>query len=429
MTTYIYLDNYRGFNKSIIPITQVNWLVGENSTGKTSFLAILEIFSAPSFWYFEPSFQVSEGEPKHFLDLVSVESKSKSSFTIGIISFGPKAEAIGQGIFATYIDVDGRASLERFSMVKDGAVRTIDGRLWAEGYSDYRHRQKKIPTSVVSDRGEFFVKRCASIHASVSGFKQKDVVDERRGMPLYMLHSKELFGEAGYKMRTAVIPWLFSGSLVELAPIRTKPKRTYDAPQTQFSPEGNHTPYVIQRTLAGKLGAEFQSYLNRSGAASGLFKGVAIRQYGESSHDPFELHVTLNKSPLRVENVGYGVSQSLPVIVEMFMRPPGTSFAIQQPEVHLHPKAQASFGDIVADLARDEGKVFFIETHSDFAIDRFRLNLRKKGHSPAQLLFFARHERGNSATSIEVMPDGSLPDSQPAAYREFFYNESLEMLS
>ncbi|MDP6688819.1 MAG: AAA family ATPase [Alphaproteobacteria bacterium] len=81
---------------------------------------------------------------------------------------------------------------------------------------------------------------------------------------------------------------------------------------------------------------------------------------------------------VNIRNVGYGVSQSLPVIVEILSRSFGSRFAIQQPEVHLHPKAQAALGDLFYQLALVEEKRFIVETHSDFTIDRFMLNYRKK---------------------------------------------------
>ncbi len=85
MQTFIYIDNFRGFSDTLIPLRQVNFLVGENSTGKTSFLQLIETFSNASFWLFEPRYGVPGAQPQHFLDLVSASSKSKKSFTVGAI--------------------------------------------------------------------------------------------------------------------------------------------------------------------------------------------------------------------------------------------------------------------------------------------------------------------------------------------------------
>src|SRR5690606_4788761 len=135
-------------------------------------------------------------------------------------------------------------------------------------------------------------------------------------------------------------------------------------------PEGDHIPYLIKRKLDNKQDSEkFIKFLTSVGKDSGLFKSIEIKNYGRGATAPFELDVVLGKSALSVSSVGYGVSQSLPVIVEIFSRPAHSWFAIQQPEVHLHPKAQAALGEVFFNMAVIENKKFVIETHSDYTID------------------------------------------------------------
>jgi predicted ATPase len=123
------------------------------------------------------------------------------------------------------------------------------------------------------------------------------------------------------------------------------------------------------------------------------------------------------------------VSQSLPVFVEIFTRPKGSWFAIQQPEVHLHPRAQAALGDAFFEMAVGEEKCFLIETHSDFTIDRFRMNYRKKGKKPnSQVLFFERKGRNNTVTSLAISAQGELSPEQPEGYRQFFVKEEMKLL-
>jgi predicted ATPase len=138
----------------------------------------------------------------------------------------------------------------------------------------------------------------------------------------------------------------------------------------------------------------------------------------------------LETKPLNISNVGYGVSQGLPVIVEAFVREPGTLFAIQQPEVHLHPRAQAAIGEMIFSLAHREKKRFIVETHSDFTIDRYRVSLResKDADVGSQILFFARVNGKNVVSQILIGKDGGLPDSQPNSYRSFFLKEGLKVI-
>jgi predicted ATPase len=165
------------------------------------------------------------------------------------------------------------------------------------------------------------------------------------------------------------------------------------------------------------------------GLESDLFKTIKVKRFGPRKTAPFEIDVVLNVEPLKISSVGYGVAQVLPIVVECILRPKGIAFAIQQPEVHLHPKAQASLGDFIFSLANLEGKVFFIETHSDFIIDRFRRNQKNDKNTSAQVLFFERTDQGNRVHAICINKDGQYEDNQPENFRDFFVKEELEMLN
>jgi predicted ATPase len=143
------------------------------------------------------------------------------------------------------------------------------------------------------------------------------------------------------------------------------------------------------------------------------------------------LDIVLNGKELSINNVGYGVSQALPIIVELFSRGRGTNYAVQQPEVHLHPRAQAALGDVFFSLATIEAKRFFIETHSDYTIDRYRANFRKDNiqtKPPSQILFFERNSSGNFIHPIKIDENGDISASQPDSYRDFFIREQMSNL-
>jgi predicted ATPase len=107
----------------------------------------------------------------------------------------------------------------------------------------------------------------------------------------------------------------------------------------------------------------------------------------------------------------------------------GQTISIQQPEVHLHPKAQAALGDLMHFLVVTESHRYIVETHSDYLIDRFRLKIKKEGKpADAQVVFFNRTKNGNRAESLEIGTDGQYPDSQPKAFREFFINEAISIM-
>jgi len=106
-------------------------------------------------------------------------------------------------------------------------------------------------------------------------------------------------------------------------------------------------------------------------------------------------------------------------------------YALQQPEVHLHPRAQAALGEVILELAAEYGAGFFIETHSDYLIDRFRLRLHEKDPTPSlssQVLYFEREDGMNKVHAIPILSDGRYDESQPEGFRSFFIHEQLSLL-
>ena len=115
--------------------------------------------------------------------------------------------------------------------------------------------------------------------------------------------------------------------------------------------------------------------LEEFGRTSGLFDEIFIRRLGRYEFEPFQVEVRKwgkrRKGAKRnLIDVGYGVSQVLPLLVDL-LDPSGASlFLVQQPEVHLHPSAQAELGKPVLHDCRVRQCQLIVETHSDYIIDR-----------------------------------------------------------
>jgi hypothetical protein len=240
--------------------------------------------------------------------------------------------------------------------------------------------------------------------------------------------------ESSEGRRAVPFPYILQSSfraLTWLAPIRSKPKRTYDDYKTDFSSDGSHTPYLVRKILGTSSScSKFNDFIRQFGTNSGLMEAVKIKKYGDDEIiSPFELSIELEKKNLNIKYVGYGVSQILPVVVEIYNGQKHTWFVIQQPEVHLHPKAQAALGDVFYMMAKKEEKIFLIETHSDYMIDRFRRNyVGGKGAVEAQVLFFRRKGIENMVDSINITDSGEYDANQPKEFRDFFIKEELDNL-
>jgi hypothetical protein len=90
----------------------------------------------------------------------------------------------------------------------------------------------------------------------------------------------------------------------------------------------------------------------------------------------FELDVTGagHGTTANLADVGFGVSQVLPVLVQGLLVRPGGIYLVQQPEIHLHPDAQAGLADFFIYLA-SYGVITVVETHSEYLLLRLRRRL------------------------------------------------------
>ncbi|MGV0751412.1 DUF3696 domain-containing protein [Empedobacter brevis] len=74
-----------------------------------------------------------------------------------------------------------------------------------------------------------------------------------------------------------------------------------------------------------------------------------------------------------ITDVGFGISQFLPIIVADLQLGNHSTLYIAQPEIHLHPKVQAQFADYIVNRVVNDNKKYVIETHSEYLLNRLRL--------------------------------------------------------
>jgi predicted ATPase len=176
---------------------------------------------------------------------------------------------------------------------------------------------------------------------------------------------------------------------------------------------------------------ELHQGLTRFGQASGLFGAVEVKKFGSDDGSPFQIQVSIDGALRNFVDVGYGVSQALPILVDCLRAKEGAMFLLQQPEVHLHPKAQAELSSFLALLAKQQNKQFLIETHSDYMVDRIRMDVRDRKHGlrpeDVSLLYFER-QGGESHIHPLILDESGNIVNAPPGYRSFFLEEERRFL-
>jgi predicted ATPase len=137
---------------------------------------------------------------------------------------------------------------------------------------------------------------------------------------------------------------------------------------------------------------------------------VSTREAGPSGVSWVVQHLPDSKErPLN--SVGVGVSQVLPILVAGLLAPEGSVVMIEQPELHLHPRAQARIGDFLFGLSA-LGKQCLVETHSDSLVNQLRLTIVRGGERVRNDIevYFARQDDHGAArlVPISISPTGAI---------------------
>lgn len=114
-----------------------------------------------------------------------------------------------------------------------------------------------------------------------------------------------------------------------------------------------------------------------------------------------------------IADVGFGLSQVLPVLVALAAAVPGQLVLVEQPELHLHPRAQLAMGKVLADAAQ-RGIIVVVETHSQLVLRAIQTIVARGELTPDQvgLHWFSRDKKSgwSTVTRAELANDGSFGD-------------------
>lgn len=434
----IIVEGVRCFhNIQSVPLKPLTLLLGENSSGKSTFLALARLAWAVSVGDADIDFNE---DPFHLgaYDQIATYKQGRSgrakSFSIGSkfrTKLGLNGESVKDGsdisILGSFGNHDAQPFLKEWTLQagelsvqlkfpEDGnelniKIQTGTGAIYIKDEDLF---DSKMPVRQVLSFFRFYLgnEKFRNDYATEGEISESDL---------------RLIQNLGFEVLNALgsRPYAF-------APIRTHPQRTYDPIKDTPRPEGTHVPMILAKMAASDVSAweRMREILDEFGKASGLFDDVEVRRMGQKESDPFQLRVKISGPAFNLVDVGYGVSQVLPIIVDSLREEEGSTFLLQQPEVHLHPKAQAQLGSFLGLLAKQQNKRFLVETHSDYLVDRIRMDIRDHEYltpDDVSILYFERQNGGIKIHSLLLDDFGNIVNAPPH-YRQFFLNEETRFL-
>lgn len=128
---------------------------------------------------------------------------------------------------------------------------------------------------------------------------------------------------------------------------------------------------------------------------------------------------------INLASMGFGISQLVPVIIHVVLTPEAGCLLVEQPEIHLHPSAQADLADLFIENTKLD-RQFFIETHSEHFVLRLRRRIAEGRIKPEKVrIFFVEKIRGlTRVRPLAIKPDGHFVE-WPRGFFEEGYREAL----
>jgi len=370
MFTNLKLKNFKAWRDSDeIPLKPVTLLLGSNSTGKSSLIQSLlllkQTVTSP-----DRSIHLNLGGDEvndyfnfgHFNDVLTQGATPRQfdiSFEFGQPGLRRKtSEFIRQGKFsATY------------AMNSSGAAITQECCLEGKNRS-YR--------AVRRDKGAYSI--YVGDESQPRGKSRAFASERSIALPSEAIQLLGLDGGFAQDLSLAIRREL--ENITYLGPLRRKPERDYVWNKSRpgdlgVDGYGSINALFSSAFIKGKDNGEdiiagVSKYLQRMGVAERL----EVRQLGHSTR--YEIVVHRDGVEANLRDVGIGISQVLPVLTLAYYAPMGSTILLEEPEIHLHPLAQAVLAELFVEISKERQVQFIVETHSEHLFRRMQTLLAKE---------------------------------------------------
>lgn len=223
-------------------------------------------------------------------------------------------------------------------------------------------------------------------------------------------------------------------NLIYLGPLREFPKRVYvtsgQTPQ-DVGIRGERAVDVLwfSHRSSGKkmrnVEEESRNWLRKFGFAN----DIRLDRLGKENYFRVIIIDPTTGIETNLADIGFGASQTIPIIIESFYASPNSVILIEQPEIHLHPKAQSILGDLFISSTNKAHRTFIVETHSEHILARVRRGIaeNKIQKEKVVIYYFKPTPDGTHVFEVTLNKQGQY-ESFPDGFFEEDITEAFEHL-
>jgi AAA15 family ATPase/GTPase len=219
----------------------------------------------------------------------------------------------------------------------------------------------------------------------------------------------------------------FIENTIYIGPLRDYPERHYIYSgnlSDHVGKTGKMVPDVLFKN------PEVLNSVNRQLERFNLRYELKVRSSGNDEvemHDVFALRLVDKGTNVSASilDVGFGISQVLPIVVQAMLSKKKT-LLIEQPEIHLHPRLQADLGSLLAECIKTpyENR-FIVETHSQHMMLRIQNLIKNRtiSNKDVSVIYVDRTDDGSDCLELRLDEEGDFIDQWPQGFFEEGYRE------
>lgn len=368
LITNLMIDGFKSLKNVSIQIKLITVLIGLNSSGKSSVLQALEVLK-----------QTTKAEPQ----------PSQLRVSGDLINLGSFMDVVFQKEEANEIFFELEGQIDQF-------LKPPFGRETRYSYSfscdkrDVKHQKCKITSGTIQLEGEYKRERnpqriSIPYHDGQLLFDFTNVV----GLPFRWAGSGGNVEDLDYDSLTRILDVVqrdFRGFFMVPAirgvsspsyPLDVKPSEDLMDVTNLNTQAIKFSSTVVYNSPA--MERKINKWISR-------ITGIAIRaRTVPDKQAAIEAH---GKMDVNIINEGFGSNQLVHLFAQIATAPPQSLIGIEEPEVHLHPKAQSELAKVLIEIASEEKKNLILTTHSEHILYRLLMEVAKGNLKPENLVIY-----------------------------------------